>query len=154
MAIRKILYVVAILIALLGLSQLVFTGWWIRWMPDFVRSATLYLWGLPGLILGVLVIVGILEKVVGLRLLLGAWAVLMIGSGLLLIVKPEDMRGWLYTVFLDRPPWWQVSMIWIGGLLRVLFGVILLYALARPTASMPAAGEPGPPTAPTYPMEQ
>lgn len=155
MAIRKILYVVAILIVLLGLSQLVFTNWWLERVPDLIRSSRLYLWGLPGLILGVLVLVGVLEKALGLRLLLGIWAILVIGCSCLLLIQPESVRNWLYTIFMDRPHWWQMSFTWVSGLVRILLGVIILYALMRPLRrALPAAGEPGPQPPPSYPMEQ
>ncbi|MDH7602763.1 MAG: hypothetical protein QHI38_11515, partial [Armatimonadota bacterium] len=64
MAIRKILAVLAILLILVGVSQIVFGRWWIRHLPKWVESPSFYVWGIVPLLFGVLLLVGVLEHAV------------------------------------------------------------------------------------------
>ncbi|MGB9620343.1 MAG: hypothetical protein ACPL7K_08015 [Armatimonadota bacterium] len=141
MAIRKILFAVAGIIVLLGASQLVFAGWWVERVLGIVESSLFYLWGLPGLLFGVVLLIGIMDRAVGLRLFLAAVAVISIVVGGVLLAQPEFARDVLGTLFVKRSPAAQKFDLLLGGLVRIAVGAILFYALMTPEGSRPDSGE-------------
>jgi hypothetical protein len=145
MAIRKILFVVAAIVALIGASQLVFAGWWLDRMPGMVESSSFYLLGLPGVLFGIVLLIGIMERAVGLRLFLGIVSVISIAGGGVLLVRPEFTRDIVDALLLNRSHFVQVFDMWLVGLIRIAIGIALLYALARPEARMPSGEAERPP---------
>ncbi len=150
MAIRKILYVIAAVVVLVGASQLVFTGTWVERLPGVVDSDSFYLLGLPGVLFGIVVLIGIMERAVGLRLFLGIVSVLSIAGGGFLLVRPQSTRDVVCALVLDRSHAVQVFDMWLIGAIRVFIGIAMLYALIRPESPPPepqmgrAPIEPGP----------
>jgi len=137
MAIRKILYVLAVALALLGASQLVLTRWWLDRIPGIVESDLFYLWGLPGVLFGVILLIGVLERAVGLRAFFAVVSVISIASGGLLLARPDLMRDMADALFLNRSSAVQVFDVWLSGLVRIGIGIALLYALIRPAGRQP-----------------
>jgi|YNPNPStandDraft_1061719.scaffolds.fasta_scaffold50522_2 hypothetical protein len=139
MAIRKILFVVAGIVVLVGASQIVFAAWWVDRIPRIAASGYFYLLGLPGLLFGVVLLIGIMERAVGLRFLLTVVAILSMIVGGVLLAQPEFVRDILDAVFVNRSHLVQVFDSLLGGLVRTVVGALLLYALIKPEGRAPSA---------------
>jgi len=139
LAIRKILFALAAIVVLVGASQLVFASWWLVKSRDAVDSSHFYLFGLTGVVFGLLVLIAVMEKAVGLRLFMAAIALLTMASGALVLANPAMMRGFAYSGIFDRSPEFQVLAIRLAGGLRVAIGIVMLAALFRASSPKPTA---------------
>ncbi|MCX8052502.1 MAG: hypothetical protein N3B12_01730 [Armatimonadetes bacterium] len=153
MAIRKILYILAVIVVLIGVSQLVFARWWLDRMPDLVHSGSFYLWGLPSVLFGVLLLIGIMERAVGLRLFMGIVSVISVIGGGTVLARPDSARRAIDWLLLDRSYGFQIFEIWLTGLIRMAIGVSLFWALIRPESPSIGPQEREVPAEP-YEMEQ
>ncbi len=129
---RKLLAVVGLLIALLGVSQIVWAAWWTDVAQSIVRSSLLRLWGLPPVVIGIVMIIAAARRLVGLRLfviILGVYVVLV---GLALLAAPELFGKLMDILLKGRSSQTQAFVVWLAGTLRVIIGVALLYAVAKP----------------------
>jgi uncharacterized membrane protein len=132
MALRKILFVLAIVVILMGLSQIVFARWWVRHLPSYIESRSFYAWGVLPLLFGVILLIGILERVVGCRPFLSIVSLLSIIGGVVVIAQPEFAKDFVSAVFLKRSYSIKLLDLWLGGLVRILIGLTILYGLLRP----------------------
>jgi hypothetical protein len=147
MVTRKIVLGAAVLLILVGLSQLIVSKWWLEKAKALVDSNYLHLWGLIGVVLGVVLLLAVLERAVGLRLFVAILALLNLGVGLAILVSPQFFRDLAYAVVFDRSPGIRVFVMYVGGILRVTIGALLIYAaikyadvtLAEPAETPPKA---------------
>ncbi|MGQ9456163.1 MAG: hypothetical protein ACUVRS_01540 [Armatimonadota bacterium] len=144
MAIRKILLIIAILVTIVGLSQLAFVRWWVEHLPRWIESPSFYIWGLVPLLFGVVLLIGILERVVGQRLLLTVVSVISIIGGATIVAQPKFSKDAVHALFSNRSYSIQLLVVAMGGIVRTLIGVIILWALARPEtiSNRPPTGGP------------
>jgi len=107
---------------------------------------------------GIVLLIGIMERAVGLRLFLGFVSVISIAGGGVLLVRPEFTRDIVDALLLNRSHAVRVFDMWLVGLIRIAIGIALIYALARPEVHEPGPreGEPREGEAPAEPgaMEQ
>lgn len=132
MAIRKILLVIGILITIVGLSQLVFVRWWVEHLPRLIESPSFYIWGLVPLLFGVVLLIGVLERAVGQRPLLAIISVISIIGGATMVAQPKFSKDIVDAIFGNRSHSIQLLVVAMGGLVRTLIGVVILWALAKP----------------------
>jgi len=145
MVIRKIVLGVAIILILIGLSQLIVSRWWLEKAQALTDSSYLYLWGLIGVVVGIVLLLAVLERAVGLRAFVAILALLNLGVGLALLVSPQFFRDLAYAVVFDRALWIRVFVMCVGGLIRVAVGVALVYAVIKHADMMPTVPAEAPP---------
>jgi hypothetical protein len=140
MVMRWIIRVFGALLILIGLSEIVLPGW-VTWVTRrlIVRiglfGQTDYVWlrlgGLVMAALGVTLIVAYLRRLIGLRLFVLILGIYAVAGGLVMFAAPPFMVDVLKTVFLNRGPVVQATVLWTSGLIRMAIGVALIYALAK-----------------------
>lgn len=142
---RKVIFVLALLVVALGASQIAFLGWWLNATRTMVESPWYRLLGLVSLFFGVVVLIAVAKRLVGLRGFMAALGLLMAFSGFTLLVSPDFGRDLTYAALLNRAPGAQVALMWVSGLVRIGLGAAILYALATrtPRASEARPGAPG-----------
>ena len=131
MALRTVVSIVGVLIALIGLSQVAATAWWVRILPSIMGQPEVRVYGVVLLAIGAVLALAALRRLVALRLfvlVLGLWVVL---SGAALLVSPGAMQHTVYAQFLSRPHGTQMAVICVSGLIRVLIGGLLVYSATR-----------------------
>ncbi len=133
MAIRKILVVLAIVVVLIGLSQVILAQWWIKHLPNWIESPSFYVWGIWPLLFGVLLLLGVLEHAVGYREILAIVSILSIVGGILVLVHPQFVRDIAHAVFLNRSHSIRLVDLWIGGFARIAIGTLIILGLIQAT---------------------
>jgi hypothetical protein len=132
MVIRRIVGVLGAVIVLVGLAEIVF--------PDWTRVATEYLvvptWlrllGVLGAAIGIVFVVVAVKRLVGLRLFVLILGIYEILGSLALFAAPALFRDLIDALYLNRTPEFQLTVLWLSGLLRIGLGAALLYAVAKP----------------------
>jgi len=125
---RRIVLAFGALVALIGLSQVAAAHWWTRVLPSLMGLGHLRAYGIIILAIGIVLLMAALLRAVKLRLfvlILGLW-ILLAGAALLLI--PAMMRDTAYAFFLNRAHGTQMTMMIVSGLVRVVIGILLVYA--------------------------
>ena len=128
---RKVLYVLAALVIVVGLSQFVYPGWWMQRMSEWVDASWFALLGFLALIFGVLVILGVLLHMMALRGFFLVLGLLTLIVGGVMLASPALMRDFCYAVFLNRSSGYQFVMTRVAGLARMAVGLVMLYALIK-----------------------
>ncbi len=147
MVIRKIVLGTAIALIMIGMSQLIVSRWWLEKAHKLTDSSYLYLWGLIGVVFGILLLLAVLERVVGIRSLVAIIGLLNLSAGLALLVSPQFFRDLAYAIIFDRSPGIQVFVMFLGGLLRAIVGTLLVYAVIKHADVMPTVPTETPPKA-------
>ncbi len=125
----------AVVLVLVGASQVVFARWWASWSQATAASPSFYMWGLPAILFGVLLLLGVLEGAICLRGLMAVLALLAVGAGALMLAKPSIVQGFLDSMVYERSAGFQGFVVRVAGLLRAVIGLLMVYALlARPKA--------------------
>lgn len=118
---------------LIGLSQLLLAARWLVWLGDIANSYALTIGlGILSAFFGAVLIVAGAGKWVRLRQLILVIGLLSLATGITLIVNPALVSDILYAVVLNRSLAFQTLLVWIGGFLRIVVGVLLIYAVSRP----------------------
>ena len=129
MVIRDILIAIGLLMILVGISQFVLGTWWNGVSRKIIDSTRLRILGLIGLLIGGLFVYAAVEAVVNLHWyfwFLGLWSIVF---SLVIIINPAFARRYSESVYLDRPRNEQLRFLYILGLIRILLGAIILYAV-------------------------
>ena len=132
MALRKIILVLAVLVILIGASQLVLMSWWPNVLRAFTNLVALRLLGLVGLFMGGAILLGAVQRLVGLRLFMSILGFYALASGFILLANPGLMRDLIYAIFLNRGSAFRVMILLFGGTIRIVIGAAMLYAVYRP----------------------
>lgn len=132
MAIRRIVGFLGVLICLVGLAEVMFPEW-ARIATDYIVAPTwLRLSGVFGMAMGIVLVIAALKRLVGLRLFVLILGVYSIAVSLVVFVGPALIQDLINALFLYRTPEFQLTMLWISGLMRIAIGAALLYAAAKP----------------------
>ena len=134
MVIRGILYIFAVLIILLGVSQLIFPFWWVKTALSVVDPSRIYLFAVIGIILGTLLIIAAKRGLIGLRTFMYIFGLIVIVSGIIYLINPGIPRETIRALFVDQPRGCSIGIIILSGLIRTVIGSIIIYALGRPLA--------------------
>ena len=128
---RGLVFVLAVLVILAGISLVVAPGWWLAHMSAMTASPSFRLWGLAGVIFGGILILAVAAREVGLRWLMGIIGVISFVYGLVMLIDPSYVRG-MVDSFLSRPAHGQIMMALTGGIVRIVLGALVFYAAAKP----------------------
>lgn len=148
MVLRKALLVIAFVLILVGISQIALASAWLPWIRSIVGASWFYLWGLAGILLGVILLLAVMERVVGLRAFLALLALYSAAWGVVLLASPESVRGLIYALVIERPGSIQIAVVALGGVIRVILGIVLLYALSGRARRDRPSDSPAPPQPP------
>ena len=140
MALRKIILVLAVLVILIGASQLVLMSWWSDIMRAFTNLLFLRILGLVALFMGGAILLGAVQRLVGLRLFMTILGLYALASGLVLLANAGLMRDLVYALFLNRGSAFRVMILLFGGTIRIIIGAAMLYAVYRPPAQTQTPG--------------
>lgn len=127
MVIRWLIGIVAALIVLLGASQIAFPHWWLAKTGLVMASPLLRFSGLFMIVVAVLLIVAYVKKQVGLRLFVLILGIYLLLAGITILVAPSVLRDLVERLILSH----AATVIWTAGLVRVVLGGALLYAVTR-----------------------
>jgi hypothetical protein len=128
---RWIVLIIGAFVALLGLSQIAAASWWLRIMPVIMGARDMRILGLVALIVGAVLIFAAARRVVELRAFVYVLGVLMLVGGALMLIDPAMIRDRVYSAFMSRPYGSQIVMARVGGLVRSVFGIALIWAVAK-----------------------
>lgn len=131
MIIKRILVVVAAILILIGASQLAYARWWTGASQNMVYSRAFHLWGLAGVLLGVILLLAVVERVIGLRLFATILGIYSLGWGVVLLANPQLVRDVFSCLVWERSRGFQTFVFWSGGVIRIALGIVILYALAK-----------------------
>jgi hypothetical protein len=126
---RKVLYVLAALVIVVGLSQFVFPDWWMERVSGWADARWFALLGLPALVFGALLILGALLNLMALRGFFLVLGLLTCVTGGVMLANPALMRDLIYALYLNRSGGSQVVLTRMAGLVRMAVGLAMLYAL-------------------------
>lgn len=127
MVIRWLIGILAALIVILGASQIVFPYWWLDRTESVMASPLLRFSGIFTIAMGVLLLVAYMRKQIGLRLFVLILSIYLLFIGITILVATSAVRGFVEGLILNR----AATVVWIAGLLRVVLGGALLYAVIR-----------------------
>ena len=144
MIVRKIILAIGVLSALVGLTQLAFASWWLQVFPDILFSSWLPAIGVLAIIIGCVMLIAAAERLVLLRGLFVVLGIIELVVGILATVNPTMMRELAQALVLYRQPAFQVFEAWAGGAVRVILGVVIIYAVVRAPVSQRPGAEPPP----------
>lgn len=128
MVIRSLVFVIGILIVVIGVSQMAAANWWIDIMPKLMQPMNLQILGIIALVIGLILTTAALRHLVSLRPLVLVLGILMCLGGILLLANPCGAGETVRAMILSRPHEAQALMAQVGGLVRALIGVALIYA--------------------------
>lgn len=132
MVIRRILFVLAVFLVVVGVSQVIFATWWLNWFRPAIESERAYLWGLPALLFGLFLLVAVLERTIRLRAFFAILAIVSIVGGAVVLANPQLVHDAYGTLIFDRSLGFQRWVVRGAGLFRAIAGVLLIYALLAP----------------------
>lgn len=131
MMIKRLVVVFGGLAILAGLSQLVSASWWVDITADIVNSRLLALNGIIGVLFGALMLVALAQRLVIMRGLFAFLGIFGMATGALALLNPDMTRDLVNALMLNRTHSYQVLVVWIGGILRTVVGVLLIYAVVK-----------------------
>lgn len=129
---RIALVIIALLLVLVGFSQIAFPRAWDGAVGSMLASPLFRLWGVISIALGLVFIAGSLNKTIELRLFLWVLGWLIAIAGLAMLINPGSAALYTRAVFLDRSPDTKVAIMWLSGLLRIGLGAAIYYAVVKP----------------------
>lgn len=135
MVIRGSLYVFAILILLVGVSQLIFPFWWMNQALSLVNSSWLYVFAVIGIVMGFLLIIAAKRRLIGLRTFMYILGSIVVVFGIVFIANPGSAYDMTKALFVDHSRNYMIGMMMLSGVIRTGLGIIIIYALSRPPAS-------------------
>jgi len=146
MIVKRIILVIGVLSALVGLTQLAFVFWWLEVFRYILFSFTGWLpaIGVLAIIIGCVMLIAAAERLVLLRGLFVVLGIIELLVGILAALNPTMMRDLAQALVLNRQAAFQVFEVWAGGAVRVIIGGLLIYAVVRAPVSQRPAAEPPP----------
>lgn len=143
MIVRRIILVIGVLTALVGLTQLAFTSWWLQAFGYILVTGWLPALGVLAIVIGCVMLIAAVERLVLLRGLFVVLGIIELVVGILVALNPTMIRELAQALVLNRQPGFQVFEVWIGGAVRVIIGGLLIYAVVRaPVLERPGAEPP------------
>lgn len=139
---RKILFVFAVLLLVVGGLEFVFKQGTVDLSRAMFKS---YLWmrliGIVALFFGIVLIMAARRRAIGLAVLFMILGGLEVAVAAMLLVYPPMFTGFIHAVFLNRSHGTQMFVVQLSGLIRIVLGLLLLYAIGRsPQAPTEPAG--------------
>lgn len=144
MIVKKIIFAIGVLSALVGLTQLAFVFWWLQVFPYILVTGWLAAFGILAIIIGCVMLIAAAEKLVLLRGLFVVLGIIELMVGILAALNPSMMRDLAQALVLNRSLAYQIFAVWIGGVVRVILGVLIIYAVVRAPVSERPGAEPPP----------
>lgn len=145
MVVKRIVLATGALTVLAGLSQVLFAPWWIQNYPPLIATNWLAVFGVILIMIGCVTLIAALEKLVALRGLFVVLGAIELGFGILAILSPAFIRDLADAFFLKRSLGTQILGFWFGGLLRVILGALMIYAVVKAPVAEGTAIQPEPP---------
>ena len=127
---RVLVMVIGALIALVGLSQIVAAPWWLGVLPSIMDARNTLIFGVVAIVVGIILVVAVLQRAVAWRPFVLVLGLLMLLGGLALTLNPGTMRHILYMSVLSHPQKAQLAVTTVGGVIRAVIGLLLIYAAA------------------------
>jgi len=141
--VRKILTVLALILLAVGSLEFLFKQGTVDLSRAMVESDFwTRLAGIFALFFGVMLLIGAKRRVIGLTTFLSILGWYMVAVAAVLLVYPPVLTGIIYAIFLNTPHATQVFVVQLSGLIRIVLGGLLLYAIARPPRRETPPAEP------------
>lgn len=129
---RAVIWVFALLLVLIGASQVIAPGYWVGITRDMLGYSWLRFFGFAMLVVGVVVVAATARRLVGLRPFMLIFGMVVTAGGLWAALNPDMVVDFIYAIFLNRSYGFQLLLARISGLVRVLLGIAVVYALLKP----------------------
>lgn len=129
---RGIVYLLGLILIIVGISQPLLPKFWLRVSHTIAGSdSQLRIFGIVAVFFGAVLLLSAVKKAIALIPFVAALGIIALGIGVVLLINPGSMRDLMDMIFLKRPQYRQHELLWIAGLVRVLFGIILILSVAR-----------------------
>lgn len=131
MTVRGILYILAVLLVMLGASQLVFASWWIGITPGLLGSSYLFAFGLIAIFFGGVLLIAAARRIIGLRAFVVVLGLLLLVSGIFILFNPRFMQDLIFAMYFNRSYGFRKFLTLASGIIRVVIGAAIFYALSK-----------------------
>ncbi|MEN6358052.1 MAG: hypothetical protein ABFD83_13325 [Armatimonadota bacterium] len=127
---RAVVFLLGLILILVGISQPLLPGFWIRISQGIVESESqIRIFGVVAVLFGAVMLLAAIKRAVALIPFVAALGVVALVFGIVMLINPERISGLMGTIFLNRPQYAQLKILWIAGIVRVIFGILLLLAV-------------------------
>ena len=144
MVIKKIILIIGILVVLVGLSQVLFASWWLAVYPSFLVTGWLAAFGIFAIILGCIMLIAAVEKLVLLRGLFFVLGAIILGVGIIAVLSPSFMCDLGNALVVKRSQGVQMVEIRGAGVLRMILGALIIYAVVKAPVAETTTVQPPP----------
>jgi uncharacterized protein YjeT (DUF2065 family) len=132
---RGVVFLFGFILIIVGISQPLLPNFWLRISHAITGSGLqLRILAIVAIFFGVVMLIAVIKRAVTLIPFVAALGIITLGFGIVMLVSPGIISDLMNALFLDRPQYRQQELLWVAGLIRVLFGVILILSviIARP----------------------
>ncbi|MCE5314070.1 MAG: hypothetical protein ABFD49_07360 [Armatimonadota bacterium] len=127
-----IVLVIALISIIVGISQLFLREFWMTVVEASIKSTWLTtLFGGLGILFGGLLGTAAIKKAIAFRIFVLTLSVLMVIISIAVLCFPTFTKDLMRTMILNKSEGSQLIALRIGGLVRIVIGVILLFAVGR-----------------------
>lgn len=128
---RVTVLILGILVLLIGFSQLILGDWWIAKTRSLIEFSPSRWLGLITVLIGLILFIAADAKAIGMRDVMSLMGILFIVLGVYYVLNPGFWNKYTEDVFLNQPPDVQTRFLVITGLIRITFGVAMIYAATQ-----------------------
>ncbi|MCE5323819.1 TMEM43 family protein [bacterium] len=129
---RGVVFILGLILIIVGISQPLLPKFWIRVSRGIVESESqIRVFGAVAVFFGAILLISAIKRAVAFIPYVAALGLVAFAFGIVMLINPGAMTELMGTIFSNRSEAMQYQILWIAGIIRVVFGALLLLAVTR-----------------------